>query len=343
MRHVNIPVFIPHLGCPHDCVFCNQRVISGQRDFDPDSLEGIIDEALATVSPDDDVEVAFFGGSFTGIDRELMISLLSRTEPYIKSGRVSRLRCSTRPDYISDEILDILARYSMETVELGMQSLSDDVLSASFRGHTAGDTLRASELILKHGMRLAGQMMIGLPHSTANLELETARAICGMGCCEARVYPTIVFEKTALAAMMRRGEYTPLTVEDAAKRCADVLHVFDEHGVHVLRVGLCDGEGLHSAECVGGPVHPAMGELSRSVIFRENIAHELEKSDFRGASVTVLVPRGAVSAAVGNRGENRRFFMSEYGIKHIKFREDESLRGYEAKVTREVICAADFT
>ncbi len=334
MRHVNIPVFIPHLGCPHDCVFCNQRTISGQEDFDSNTLESLIDEALGTVDSDDEVEIAFFGGSFTGIDRGLMISLLERAHSYLKAGRVKSLRCSTRPDYIDDEILDILERYGMTTVELGIQSTSERVLAASRRGHTGDDARRACRMIKARGFRLGGQMMIGLPASVLEDEIKTAEEICALGCDEARIYPTIVFDNTALGMLMQRGEYTPLTVQEAAERSARILRIFDEGGVKVLRVGLCDAEGLHSSKCLGGPVHPAMGELSRSVIFREDICRELDLTAVHGEDITVYVPRGAVSAAIGNRRVNKDYIMQRYGIRKIRFCEDEKLRGYEIKIAR---------
>ena len=209
-KHANIPIFIPHLGCPNQCVFCNQRTISGVNKFDISRVSAQIDEALATVDPSCEVEIAFFGGSFTGIDRELMISLLEIAYDYIKRGKVSSVRCSTRPDYISDDILNILKKYGVKTVELGLQSASDKVLLKSKRGHTAYDEERACKMIVNAGLDLVGQMMIGLPGSTLEDELQTARFIVKSGAKGARIYPTVVFYDTELCEMSRRGEYTPL-------------------------------------------------------------------------------------------------------------------------------------
>ncbi|MBQ0101769.1 MAG: radical SAM protein, partial [Firmicutes bacterium] len=170
MRHVNIPVFIPHLGCPNLCVFCNQKSISGKRHADEDTIladaEKEIENALSTIEDGAETEIAFFGGSFTGIDRELMISLLDTADRYCKSGRVSHIRMSTRPDYISDEILSILSRYPVKYIELGIQSMSDKVLEASKRGHSAEQSRNACRLVTKYGFSLVGQMMTGLPLST---------------------------------------------------------------------------------------------------------------------------------------------------------------------------------
>ena len=174
MRHVNIPVFIPHLGCPNNCVFCDQRKISGCIYFDESCVENEILKALSTLSPEDDIEIAFFGGSFTGIDRELMMRLLKISDKFIDSGRVRSVRCSTRPDYIDSEILKILREHHVETVELGIQSMSDRVLEASKRGHSAENTRAACRAIKESGFKLIGQMMIGLPTSTVDDEIRTA-------------------------------------------------------------------------------------------------------------------------------------------------------------------------
>ena len=193
MRHINIPIFIPHLGCPNDCVFCNQRSISGKTDFCEENIDAEIEEALSTCGATDEAEIAFFGGSFTGIDRELMIRLLDKAQVYVDAGRVSSIRLSTRPDYIDGEILSILSRYAVRTVELGLQSMDDGVLAASRRGHDAATAERACAMVKKAGFSLVGQMMIGLPVSDGAKEVATARRLCELGVDAARVYPTVVF------------------------------------------------------------------------------------------------------------------------------------------------------
>ncbi len=335
MRHVNIPVFIPHLGCPHKCVFCDQHTISGAGAFRLDEAGSIIKTALSTTGPDDDVEIAFFGGSFTGIDRELMISLLELAEDYVKKGCVSRIRCSTRPDYIDDEIADILSRYTIGTVELGIQSMSPLVLSLSERGHDPEDSARACRILGEHGIAVGGQMMIGLPGATAEDEVECARFIARAGCREARVYPTIVFRGTELSAMMRRGKYAPLSVEDAVERTARALEIFDDAGVRVLRVGLCDSENLHNGEYEAGPNHPAIGELSASRVFYKRIMTALSGMDVKGRRVTVYVPRGAVSKATGQHGSNRARLSEALLPGRLVFREDGELSGYSVRVETE--------
>ena len=333
--HANIPVFIPHLGCPNDCVFCDQRTISGVSEFSLSDVRGTVENALATLEGTGrTAEIAFFGGSFTGIDRALMISLLDLAEEYVESGKVSGIRMSTRPDYISDEIISVIGRYTLSEVELGIQSMSDKVLSACRRGHTAADTERACVLLKSAGIPFVGQMMTGLPSSTPDDEVYTARRICELGAAGCRIYPTVVFKNTCLAVMAERGEYTPLTVEEAVERSADVLEVFSENGVKCLRIGLQDSENLHDSEkYYAGPAHPALGELVRSEIFRRRMEAAVEMLLEREC-VHVKVPEGAVSMAVGAHGANREYLKNKFGIKKLKFTQTGSLQGYNVTAER---------
>lgn len=337
MRHVNIPVFIPHLGCPNNCVFCDQRKISGCISFDEFGVENEIKQALSTLSPGDDVEIAFFGGSFTGIDRDLMLRLLEISDKFVASGKVNRVRCSTRPDYIDNEILKILRSHHVETVELGIQSMSDSVLFASKRGHTSERTREACRAVKEYGFKLIGQMMIGLPGSTLADEIETAREICSLGADGARVYPTVVFADTELAEMSADGRYIPLTTEEAIERTASVLDVFDRAGVPVIRVGLCAGENLSSPESVvGGANHPALGELAMGELTYRRICEmadeALSKTDGSGKTMTVQVPRGATSRAVGQKKRNilrlNEKYCKNHAINRIKILENSSIIGY---------------
>ena len=318
-RHVNIPIFIPHMGCPNNCVFCNQRSISGHMDFEPSSVEREIDEALSTVGADDTCEIAFFGGSFTGIDRSLMIDLLGRAQKYVDRGRVSSIRLSTRPDYIDSEILDILSRYSVKTVELGLQSMSDRVLEASGRGHNAETAKRACRAVKERGFSLIGQMMIGLPASDAESEMMTAREIIAAGADGARVYPTVVFRQTELANMTEDGRYIPLSDEAAVERTANVLDIFDRAGVPCIRVGLCASENLSDESCVvAGANHSAIGEMAMSELYLRRICEELDSMEICGGELTVYVSRGSVSKAVGQKKRNKSKICEKYGIERVK-------------------------
>ena len=328
-RHVNIPIFIPHLGCPNNCVFCNQRTISGHGDFKIDTVRDEIEVALSTISADTEKEIAFFGGSFTGIDRDLMIALLELAESYVKMGAVSEIRLSTRPDYIDDEILDILSGYSVKTIELGLQSMQDEVLFASKRGHNSKTALLACKAIKERGFSLIGQMMIGLPKSTSEDEIYTAELICKSGADGARVYPTVVFAETELAEMMKSGEYSPLDTDEAVQRTKNVLSVFDFYGVPCIRVGLCASENLRDASlAIAGATHSAIGEMAMSELFYERICDELDRCKISGGSLIIYVPRGAMSKAIGQKKKNKEKICKKYCLESLKVLEKNELLGY---------------
>ena len=329
MKHVNIPIFIPHLGCPNGCVFCNQRSISGKERFNADNMEDEIRQVLSTVERPAEVEIAFFGGSFTGIDRDLMIDLLERAERFVAAGEVDSIRLSTRPDYIDDEVLQILSRYSVRTVELGLQSMDDGVLTASKRGHTAEDGRRACALVKQYGFSLIGQMMVGLPTSSVESEILTAEALCDSLVDGARVYPTVVFEETELCAMARAGQYVPLTLEEAVLRTKAVLDVFRKRNVPCIRVGLCTSENLSSDKVYGGASHSAIGELAMGEIFYEEMCRLLDgQGSVAGKNVVFYVPRGAVSRAVGQKRVNLERIYKKYSPLRIKVLEKNDLMRY---------------
>ena len=330
-KHVNIPIFVVHMGCPNQCVFCDQRLISGTSSFSEETVRGKIEEVLATVPPNAEVEIAFFGGSFTGIDRDLMIRLLDTAEEYVKAGKVQGIRLSTRPDYISEEILESLSRYTVREVELGVQSISDTVLTASKRGHTAADTYRAFDLLRAAGIPFGGQMMIGLPSATVESEIRTAEEICAAGASSCRVYPTAVFHGTELAEMTERGEYLPLTLTDAVERMWRVLDVFDRHGVVCLRAGLCESDNMHDTDTfLAGVNHPAVGELARSALMAERIEENLSSlsESLCGSSIVIEVAKGAASLAAGQHRANTLRFLERYGIKNLKILEKDGIIGY---------------
>ncbi len=307
--------------------------------FDINTVRPEIEAALATLEDDIcDREIAFFGGSFTGIDRALMIELLEIAYEYVKMGRVNSIRLSTRPDYIDREILDILKKYGVTTVELGLQSMSDSVLSASKRGHTREQAENACRLIKEYGFSLIGQMMIGLPGSAVHDEIETARSICEMGADGARVYPTVVFYETELCEMAKKGVYEPLTDDAAVMRTKEVLKVFDSFGVPCIRVGLCASENLSSDDTVyGGANHSAIGELAMGEVFFDKMCALLDSLTDEGEkNILFYVPVGAVSKAVGQKKKNiirikDKYFVKKH-IKSIKILEKKQLIGYNIKI-----------
>ena len=332
-RHVNIPVFIPHLGCPNQCVFCNQRTISGVCEFRPEDFKKTVEEALSTVESGAEVEIAFFGGSFTGIDRELMLSLLKEAKGFVEGGRVHSIRCSTRPDYIDEEIIAILKEYGVNTVELGLQSCSDRVLLKSKRGHSRSDEIRACRLIASSGIELVGQMMIGLPSSTIEDEIETARFIINSGAKAVRIYPTVVFHGTELAKMYKDGEYSPLSLDEAVCRSAAVLREFVGKDITVLRIGLCASENLRSEETyLAGPNHSALGELIFGEVYYGLIRELLLKKAEIGTEITLFVPKGCVSKVMGHGGKNKTRLVNEFGIRRLTVKEDGALLPYQIRI-----------
>lgn len=335
-RHINIPIFIPHLGCPNQCVFCNQKSISGKLKFEKESVRTEIETSLSTIPGEADVEIAFFGGSFTGIDRELMIYLLDTAEEYVTAGKVTSIRMSTRPDYISEEILSILSKYSVGTIELGLQSMDDNVLRLSKRGHDRRSAINACKAVKNAGYKLVGQMMIGLPGATEKSEAETARMICSLGADAARVYPTVVFYGTELCLMTDNKEYEPLSEREAVERTAKVLKIFDECKVPCIRVGLCASENLSDErEVRGGANQSAIGEMAMSLLFREKMLGMLSKfplDTLRGADIAVSVPRGCTSKAAGHKKCNKIFISEKFGVRNVGFFESDDLKGYEISV-----------
>ena len=329
-KHINIPIFIPHLGCPNNCVFCNQRSISGHHSFDVSMVEAEIKAVLSTLTGEAYREIAFFGGSFTGIDRELMIHLLEIAKRYIDAGEVQGIRLSTRPDYISEEILDILKYYGVTAVELGIQSMSQTVLDASKRGHNTETTERACALVKRYGFELVGQMMIGLPTADVEAEKYTARRICEMDADFARVYPTVVFYETELCDMAKCGEYTPLSDDEAVMRTKEVLGVFDSFGVPCIRVGLCASENLSNDESVyGGANHSAIGELAMGELYYEKICRELDKmKDLQGAELVIYGGIGTTSKISGQNKRNKIRICKKYGVSKIKILEKKEIIGY---------------
>lgn len=271
--HCNIPIFIPQLACPHACIFCNQKYISGQQKA-PSMLEvkETIETYLSTLSRDDEVELAFFGGSFTGISMEMQNKYLQLVQPYIKEGRIGSIRLSTRPDYINTEILDNLKKYNVKDIELGAQSLDDEVLQFSERGHSVEDVYKASELIKLYGFNLGLQMMIGLPLDTKQKSIHTAKTILSLGAKTTRIYPTLVIEHTKLARLYKESKYKPLTLTEAINWTKDIYKVFLNSNIKVLRVGLHPSKDIVSGEgFLAGPFHISFFELVLTEIWKERL------------------------------------------------------------------------
>ncbi|MBQ7033797.1 MAG: radical SAM protein [Clostridia bacterium] len=310
--HMNVPVFIPHLGCPHSCAFCNQKSVTNvQAAPSPESVAFSVGEMLSTRGGRT-AEIAFFGGSFTGIPRKEQEAYLRAVQPFLKRGEAESIRLSTRPDCIDPETVSFLKAYGVKTVELGAQSMSDRVLRAAGRGHTAEDTKRASALILEGGLRLGLQMMTGLPASTAADEEETARQFVALGAQDARIYPTVVFRDTALFALLESGAYVPPTMEETVERAATCLSVLEAGGVRILRIGLQETETL-GASIAAGAYHPALGELVRARTFRNKLEEAVCK--LQKDAIFVYCGEKLTSLVLGQKRENFLYLTEKYHIK----------------------------
>ncbi len=312
-RHANIPVFVPHIGCPNDCVFCNQRTISGKTEFKLETVEKEIEEALTTLSSRVP-QIAFFGGSFTGIERSLMIQLLEIANSYVKKGQVDSVRLSTRPDYINSEILDILEKYNVKNIELGIQSMNDRVLSLNRRGHTSDTSRRAMKMITDRGFELTGQMMTGMYGATAEDEIFTAEEISRYAT-SARIYPTVTFKGTALANLWESGEYKPLSMEETVERGASVYKIFENNGIDVIRIGLQSTEGLRSDQVLAGEYHDAIGEMILSRVRLDELRKIATTLPRDSDTLTFDVPQNLLSQYIGQKKCNVDILEKEFNKK----------------------------
>lgn len=309
-KHANIPIFVPHEGCPNDCVFCNQRTISGKSKFDIGSVRSEIESALATLDGfDGEKQIAFFGGSFTGIERSLMLDLLEIAYEYIRKEEINSVRLSTRPDYINDEILDILEKYSVVDIELGIQSMNDRVLTLNKRGHTADTSRKAMSLIKRRGFRLTGQMMTGMYGATEDDEVFTANEIVKFGADAARIYPTVTFRDTALETLFSKGLYIPPDLDATVRRGAEVYRIFEKAGVRVIRIGLQSSEGLHSENVIAGEYRDALGEMILSRVRLEEMREFFKNSE----RDTFFAPKNLISQYIGQKRGNIELLEKEFG------------------------------
>ena len=314
-RNSIIPVFVPHLGCPNDCVFCNQRTISGSlRPAGAEDVARALEEAREKTAG---AELAFYGGSFTNLPEELQRSLLEAALPYREEGFLRSIRVSTRPDAVNDKKLALLSSYGVETVELGAQSMDDRVLRLSGRGHTAEDTVRASSLVKAQGLRLILQMMTGLPGASPELDLHTAEALAALKPEGVRIYPTVILRGTALERLWRAGEYRAHTVSDAVETCAPIAALFLRAGVPILRLGLNPTEALSGGEAVGGAYHPALGELVYGKLYLDLAREKLRKLPRRPRGVELLVAGNRVSQMTGRKRANLLALQWEFGLEAI--------------------------
>ncbi|MBR0127539.1 MAG: radical SAM protein [Firmicutes bacterium] len=333
-KHAIIPIFIPHRGCPNDCVFCNQKAITArQTDVTPADARNIIDSYLPTLEGRglETIEVAFFGGSFTGIPMEDQSAFLAVAQEYKSKGLIDKIHMSTRPDYINEEILDNLIKYEADIVELGVQSFDPKVLVASNRGHSVEDVYRACDLIKSYGLELGIQLMIGLPQDSLESCLYSAKETVLMEPSIARLYPTVVLNDTELLRMYERGEYEPLSTDEAVAITKEMYKIIASAGIKIIRVGLKSTDLINDSDSdqnqtVGHTYHPAFRQLVEGEIAREDLEAQLLPYISKNAASAAFYSNGvSFSNMIGNSRRNKEFFAGKYPDIRISFKVDDSL------------------
>lgn len=316
------------MACPYQCVFCNQEKISNTFSIPkPEEIAKTIDAYLETIPKEREINVAFFGGSFTGIPKEEMIAYLKVAHSYVLSGQIQGIRLSTKPDYITNEILDVLEKYGVTAIELGAQSTNNKVLLKSGRGHKFDVIEKASKLINERNFELGLQMMLGLPYDSLELSMQTARDIVRLGADSTRIYPTLVIKGTVLEGMYHSGQYKALSLEEAVEWSKEVYKIFMKTDIKILRVGLHPSEELELGKSlVAGPIHPSFKEMVLSAVWADILAEMLQE----GENATISVTKNQLNYAIGFKGSNRNFYK-EKGV-DLLFVADEKLSNFELDV-----------
>ena len=310
MKHYNIPIFLPELACPFRCVYCNQFSITGKQQLpDIQDVKNTIDKYLETFREEKRfVEVAFFGGNFTGLPEKMQDDFLKIVQPYLEKGVIDGIRCSTRPDYIDEKRVKTLKSFGMKNIELGAQTTNDDILRKCGRGHTFKDIENASQIIVNEGITLGLQMMLGLPFDTFENDMQTARDIVRLGAKETRIYPCIVVKDTELERLYRKGGYQPLNLDEAVEQSATLYEYFTENDVKVLRIGLHTSDDLDGDAYIAGPYHKNFAEM----VFSRLWGRKFDKIDEKSDRIVIEVPENQLNHAIGYKGENKRKLEQRY-------------------------------
>lgn len=324
-----IPVFLPHIGCPHKCVFCNQTAITGEKRKipSPREISLCINRFLDYKGKKRRrAQIAFYGGNFLGLKHDAIKSLLHEAAKFVTEGRVESIRFSTRPDSIDDERLDILKEFPVATIELGVQSMCDDVLVMSRRGHTSFDTEKAVYLLKKRNYEIGLQMMVGLPGDDEAGALFTGRRIAEMKPAFVRIYPTVVIDGSLLANWYKKGEYVPLPLEQCVTLVKNLYLLFEKNGINVIRMGLQASEGLDKeSTMLAGPYHPAFGALVYSEIFLDKAVSILESKKKLHDIISIRVNPRHISQIRGQNNKNIKILKQKFHIRSIEIISDMTL------------------
>lgn len=310
-KHISIPIFLPHYGCVNNCVFCNQKTITGKKG-NPSINEAkkTIETWLSSIDKSQTyVEIAFFGGNFLGLPESKQFEYLSLAQNYIDQGIVDSIRFSTRPDTISESSLSNLSPFSVKNIEIGVQSMNDEVLNLAGRGHTAKDSIKAAKLINKMGYQLGMQMMVGLPGDDDEKSLQTAQKIVECKTVQTRIYPVLVLKNTELADLFIAKKYNPLSIEAAIDRCIPIVEIFNQNKIKILKLGLHPSESFTSdKELLAGPYHPSFYQLVLSKIWRNKILQNFDQQNFNHLKIAVHSKN--INYAIGYNSENRNYIKS---------------------------------
>lgn len=333
-----IPIFVPHLGCPNDCIFCNQKSISGQKEnMTKEKAKKIIDNYLENIKNEEaEVEIAFYGGSFTAIEENKQEELLQTAYSYIEEGKVQSIRISTRPDCIDKETLKRLKKYKVKTIELGVQSANDYILKRTNRGHTFADVKRASKMIRWNGFKLGHQMMVGLPESTRIDEINTAKALIKLKPKMVRIYPVLVVKNTKLEDEYKNGKYEPVPLVQAVETCKELVRMFADKKIEVIRVGLQNTEEIdepqnQNSEVVAGPYHPAFRQLVESALWYDAVVGKIKKLNVKVKEVEVTVNPIDANNVIGHKKENITKLKEVYDVDLI-LKQDEEMKQGKSKI-----------
>ena len=339
-KHCIIPIFVPHLGCPNDCIFCNQKSISGQKnEMTKEKAKEIIENYLKSIRKEKEnvkIEIAFFGGSFTAIKEEKQEELLKVAYEYVKSKDVDSIRISTRPDAINKEILKRLKKYGVKTIELGVQSANNYILNRINRGHTFEDVKKASKMIRWYGFKLGHQMMVGLPESTRLDEINTAKQLIKLRPKMVRIYPTLVIKNTKLEKEYEEGKYKPLSVVQTVEVCKDLVRMFTDKKIDVIRIGLQTTDeisepGSKNSEVVAGPFHPALRQLVESAMWYDAIVGKIKKLNVKVKEVEVTVNPIDANNVIGHKKENVLKLKDTYDV-DLVLKQDEKMKQGKSKI-----------
>lgn len=331
-----VPVFIPHQGCPHQCVFCNQHAITGNHAperLTEKAVKGRIETFLShSHHRGKRVQIAFFGGNFLGLPPDRIIRLLSVAQQYVTAGVADSIRLSTRPDTIDAETLSLVAPFQVRTIELGVQSLDDHVLHHCRRGHTAADSIAAVNRLKAAGFEVGVQLMVGLPGEDTTTVLDMARQVVALTPSFARIYPTLVIAGSPLATLYENGDYRPLSLEDAVGRVKSMFQVFAAGGLPVIRMGIQPTDGL-SDDVMAGPFHPAFGQLVLSAVLLEEATRMLDGRRITGQPLCLWVNSRTVAAMRGQKNCNISELKRRYGPSTVLVQVDEGMADNEVRVS----------